>query len=215
MVCGGLSRRPPRPPRVPAALAAVLSEAGGCGREAWPEIRAVGGDRNVRSGRKPTGGSAPYDPRMLRCPAHACRARVFVGERPAIRSPTPPLVGAGRFGRCASRREGHPPPSTLPPPHGQRLRCLLAVGRRRVRVARGGVREMLLGRKPRGERAEAAKKHGAPRGGRRDAPKERCLRTKVLAVTSRTIVALVQLTKPSIPRLTGPVKGGIHEIDRQ
>ena len=33
--------------RVPAALAVVLSEAGGCGREAVPEMRAVGGARSI------------------------------------------------------------------------------------------------------------------------------------------------------------------------
>ena len=41
-IAGGLSRRPPDPLRVPAALAVVLSGAGGCCRGARPELRAIG-----------------------------------------------------------------------------------------------------------------------------------------------------------------------------
>ena len=80
LVCGGLSRRPPLPPRVRAGPAGVLSEAGRYVRGARPGCRAVGGDRNVRSGRKPTGGRLPpYEP-PGEDPALACRAGMSAGR---------------------------------------------------------------------------------------------------------------------------------------
>jgi len=79
LVCGGLSRRPPLPRRLRAGPAGLLSEAGRYVRGARPGCRAMGGDRNVRSGRKPTGGRLPpYEP-PGEDPALACRVAWFVG----------------------------------------------------------------------------------------------------------------------------------------
>ncbi len=79
----------PRTPwRVPAAPAVVLSEAGGCVREARPRMRAVGGAGITHPGGSRIGGAAPYRPPQKRHPALPCRVGRGWGTCPP--SPRPP-----------------------------------------------------------------------------------------------------------------------------
>ena len=72
-------------------LAVVLAEAEGCGYGARPGMRAVGGARNVRSGRKPKRGALPpfEPPPGERQPALSCRVGEDVGKMESVHLPKP------------------------------------------------------------------------------------------------------------------------------
>ena len=59
VTAGGLSRRPPDPLRVPAALAVVLSEAGGCCHRTGPGLRSVGDAGIIIPAEADRGATAP------------------------------------------------------------------------------------------------------------------------------------------------------------
>ena len=82
---------PPVPPAT--ALGVVLSEAGGCGRGARPEMRAVGGAGIVIPAEARQGAAAPRAPRNGLRPGTAVPGGALAGGR--IRRPPDPLAGAG------------------------------------------------------------------------------------------------------------------------